>query len=176
VHGSKTTNTDCIQQSSSWEANIHSTTQQIPYLLCNSKVQCRVHKNPPLAIVNPVHLHYSISSLPSPSRSSAWSLLFWFSGLHFVWIYFSHAGYMHRPSILPNLIILLMLGEMYRFRSSSLCHFIQSPITYIFPHPFVFKHLQLVLSPYCKRPKMRSVCKKLVGKPRREHTTRKMEG
>jgi hypothetical protein len=40
-----------------------------------------------------------------------------------------HSCYMPRPSHPPYLIILIILGEQYKLRSSSLCSFLQPPIT-----------------------------------------------
>jgi len=48
--------TNYMEQSPSWEANIHLASQEITRLLWNPKVYCRVHKNPhnlrPCAVFN----------------------------------------------------------------------------------------------------------------------------
>ena len=74
-----------MEQSPSWEANRFTTSQEIPRILWNMKVQYRIHKCPPpvlnLIHINPVQeltfyflkIHLNII-LPSPSWSSKWSL------------------------------------------------------------------------------------------------------
>jgi len=74
-----------MEQSPSGEANSNLASQEIPHLLWNPKVHCRVHNSPPLVpILNQMHLvrafppyfseiHSNII-FPSTSRTSEWSL------------------------------------------------------------------------------------------------------
>jgi hypothetical protein len=73
-----------MEQSPSWEADSHSISQEIPFLLWNTKVHSSVNKSPPLVLImsqiHPVHnfptyfrkIHCNII-LPSTPRSSQWS-------------------------------------------------------------------------------------------------------
>jgi len=103
-----------MQQSPSWEANSHSTSQEVPHLLWNPKVHYHVHNSPPLVPIvsqmNPVNIlpylpevHRNIIC-PSTARSSEWSLSFRFSDQNVVYTpHLSHACYMPRPSYSPPL-------------------------------------------------------------------------
>jgi len=59
---------------------------------------------------------------PSMPRSPEWHLLFRFSSQNIVCIFhISHTCYMPRLSHLPFLITLIIFGDVYKLRSSSLC-------------------------------------------------------
>jgi hypothetical protein len=63
--------TNSIEQSPSWEANRSSASQEIPRILCNTKVHYRIHKRPPVS-ASPsqfLKIHFNII-LRSTSRSS----------------------------------------------------------------------------------------------------------
>jgi hypothetical protein len=97
--------TNFMEQSPSWEANRSSATQEIPFILWNMKLHCRIHKSPPtvsiLGQINPVHappshfskIHFNII-LSSTPGSSKWSFLM-FSHRNPVWTSpLPHACYM----------------------------------------------------------------------------------
>jgi len=99
--------------SPSWEANGRSASQEIPYLVWNTEVHCRVYNIPPLAPnlnqINAVHTFppylSKISSaliLQSVPVSSAWPFLLRFSDHNFVCIsHLFRLCYMRRPSHPP---------------------------------------------------------------------------
>ena len=99
-----------MEQSSSWEANRFSASQEIPLAISKPKVHYRSHKCPPavpiLSQLNPVHaptshflnIHFNIIH-PSKPGSPKWSLSFRFP--HQNPAYASplpHTRYMPRPS------------------------------------------------------------------------------
>ena len=79
-----TADTYSLEQSPSWEANRFSANQEIPCILCNTKVHYRIHKCPPtvpiVSQLEPVHsptchflkIHLKII-LPSTPGSPKWS-------------------------------------------------------------------------------------------------------
>jgi hypothetical protein len=122
-----------MEQSLSWEANSHSSSQEIPHLLCNPKVHYRVHKGSPLVPVlsqmiqsTPSHRISLKSILILPFRlrlgfpSDIFHLDFPTKFLHEFLIAGMRATY---PTnlILLDLITLLILGETYKLWGSSLC-------------------------------------------------------
>jgi hypothetical protein len=128
-----------VEQSSSWEANSHSASQEIPHLLWNPKVYYRVHNSVPLVLIlsqtDPVHkfppsfpkIHFNIIYTSTP-KSPAWSLPFVFPiKKKFVRIYhLPYASYMPCPSHPPWFLTIIIFGEEWRLWSSSLCNFLQS--------------------------------------------------
>jgi hypothetical protein len=64
------------------------------------------------------------------SRSSAWPLPISFSNQNIVYIScLSYACYVPLPSHLPDVITLIIFGEVYKLRSSSLWSLLQPPVT-----------------------------------------------
>jgi len=129
--------TYCIQQSPSYETDRFSASQEIPRILWNPKVHCRIHNCPPtvpiLSQINPVRapsncqkFHFNIT-LPSISGSPKWSLSLSFPTKT---LYTSLLSPIRATCpahlILIDFITRKILGEKYRLLSSSLCSFLHS--------------------------------------------------
>jgi hypothetical protein len=115
-------------------------TQELPSILWNPKVQYRVHKSPPLVPIwnhnNPIYtipsylstIHFNLVNPPT-SSSSQWSLYFWLSTNVLYAFFFSIHAICPAHLIPLALIILIILGEGHKLWSSSLCSFLQPPVT-----------------------------------------------
>ena len=100
-----------MEQSPSWEANRFSTSQEIPHIYWNRKVNYRIHKCPPpvpiLSQLDSVHAPTSYFlkirlniTLPSMRWSSKWSLSPRFPNQNPVYAsLLPHTFYMTRPSL-----------------------------------------------------------------------------
>ena len=128
-----------MEQGPSWEANRFAGNQEIPRILRNPKVHCRIHNCPPpvpiLCQLHPVHtpisqfLNLNIIQ-PSTPGSPKWSLSLGFP--HRNPVYASPTRI--RATCSAHLILLVFItrtifGEQYRSLSSSLCSFLHSPVT-----------------------------------------------
>jgi hypothetical protein len=131
--------TNSIKQSPSWQANSHSASQEIVFILWNPNSGYRVHKNLPLVPIlgqmNPVHnfspyfpeIHSKIIP-PYMPRSSDWSLHFRISTKILY-------AFLISPCVLNslshhsrlNLITVIVCGEVCKSWSSSLCILLQPP-------------------------------------------------
>jgi hypothetical protein len=139
-----------MELSPSWEANNHSASQEIPRLLWIPDVHCRVHNSPPLvpilAQMRPVHTlpPYFSKIYYSPIYTQVFRVA---SSLHvFRPKFCTHSSSSMRatcPScfILLYLITLIIFGQAYKLRSSSLCSLLQFPATYT-----LLAHFMLVVT------------------------------
>jgi hypothetical protein len=159
--------TNCMEHSTSWEANrAFSYSRKLPpFMEPEGSLPCS-QKPPPITILshtNPIHIPKiiflrSILILSSHVRLGILSSLFpsWFSNQNFVCIsHFPHTHYL--PSLFrPRFHHLNTSSEEHKQWSSSLCSFLQSPVTSpdskcYSRHPVV-KHPQSLFFPNVTEP------------------------
>jgi hypothetical protein len=126
-----------MDMSPSWEAANCAATQELPNIWWNPKVHRRVHKSPPLfpilRQINPVNTTPSYLSNVH-CNPPAYVLVFLVA-----WLLAFPPNYMHSSSpirvtcpshfIMLDFIILIILDEECKFRSSWLRRFFQPPVT-----------------------------------------------
>ena len=155
-------------QSPTWEANQFSASQEIPRILFNPNVHCRIHKcPPPVLILNNIDLAHSFTShllkihrniiLPSMAGPSKWSLS----------LRSPHQNPINTSTspiratcpahlILLDLMAQTLLGEVYR-ALRSLCSFLHSFVLSSLLGPNILLStlfsniLSLSSSPQCRR-------------------------
>jgi hypothetical protein len=152
-----------------WKAASRSPTQELPNILRNSKVQYRVHKSPPLVSI-PIQnkpIHTSPSYLRSILILSTHLRLGLPNGLlpsgfpmNTLYKFFPIRATYPTNLIFDCLVILIIFGEEYKLRSSSLCSFLQPPVTSSLFGPNIFFLIWTVglwvlrpLLTYCTSPR-----------------------
>jgi hypothetical protein len=132
-----------VELNPSWESASHSNTEELPRVLWNPKVHFRVHKSRPLAAslsqINPVHTTPSclskIDVLSTHLRLGLPSGLFpsgFLTKTLYAFLFSPNRATCPAHFILFNLIFLIIFGKDYKLWRTSLCSFLQPPVTSLF--------------------------------------------